>query len=240
MIDQFPKVLAADAVDLLILPDEPDVSPAERAAIAARWATTSAGNPGLWNGPFFLFGDAALDPDGAVFRAQGFRTDFASFLHWRAGDPPDPRWRHVFPVGGVISADERLMVGRMSATTANPGRCYPPSGSFDPHDLVGDRLDPMANIFREIGEEVGIDASGWARDPGWLVIGPRPRRHGLLKVLRAPHTAAVLPQRARDHMAGEAEPELDGVDFVPLGHALDAVRTVPYVNLLLAHLGETR
>ena len=56
----------------------------------------------------------------------------------------------------------------------------------------------------------------------------------------APRLIGVVAERARDHMASEAEPELDGVDFVPLGDALDAVRTVPYVNLLLAHLGETR
>lgn len=236
------RVQAVETVDLVIRPGAPAFAAEERGAIEARWAATRAANPGLWNGPFYLF-DSGGGPDAdGVFRAEGLATDFASFLHWRAGDPPDPRHRHIFPVGAVITTDERLMIGRMAMTTANPGRRYPPSGSFDPHDLVAhpdgrDRLDAEANMIREIGEEVGMDASGWPRDPGWLVVPSGPRRHAVVRVLRAPAAAAELAEVAAAHMAAEAEPELDAVDFVPLGEIIDPATTVPYVNVLLAHLG---
>ena len=233
-------------VELTVRPDPHVFSDAERAAIDARFAAMAAANPKLWNGPIFLFDAIAFGEggDGPQFRGEAAATDFASFLHWRATMPPDPRFQHVFPVGAVVSSDGRLMVGRMAAHTANPGRLYPPAGSFDPSDLVTAAdgrlgLDAEANMAREIGEEVGIDVAGWARDPGWVVLGNGPSRHALVRIFRAEATAAELELQALAHLASDPEPELDGILFVPPDTRLDPVAAVPYVNVLLAHLQRT-
>ncbi|MEJ1161610.1 NUDIX hydrolase [Prosthecomicrobium sp. N25] len=231
-------------VDLVIRPERLDFGPGAAERIAARWAEKAAENPHIWNGPFFLFDRVGLDREaagGTVFRAEGGETDFASFLAWREASPPPDPFRHLFPVGAVVSADDRLMVGRMGPRTANPGRLYPPSGSFDPDDLVKgsdglSRLDPEANILREIGEETGLDGRRFAPEPGWIAIGSGPSRFALVKVYRAVETAAALEAEIADHMARDADPELDGVLFAPVGRPLDPVLSVPYVNVLLAEL----
>lgn len=240
-------ITAVDEVDLIVRPEPHAFSDAERARIAAGWDAATRAKPGLWNGPFFLFDRAGVEEDGGrrVFRAEGAPTDFATFLDWRGRMPPDRRFSHVFPVGAVVSADDRLMVGRMGRHTANAGRLYPPSGSFDPDDLVDGpdgrrRLDGVANMLREIGEEVGLDGGGWTAEPGWLVIGSGPRRHALVRLYRVGETAAALERRVAEHLGREAEPELDGVAFPAAGERLDPATTVPYVNVLLAHLAGAR
>lgn len=238
-------LVAVAEVDLRIRSDPHLFDPADQARIDERWAAVSTRNPRLWNGPFFLFDriDVRDAETGRRFVGEGAPTDFASFLDWRDRTPLDPRFSHVFPVGAVVTADDRLMIGRMGALTANPGRLYPPSGSFEPSDLLIDgdaaRLDPVANMVREIAEEVGLDARSWPLDPGWLIVESGPRRHAVVRVIRAPETAAELAARAEAFIAGDAEPELDGVLFPRLGEMVDPVLSVPYVNRLLAHLGSS-
>lgn len=235
-------LVAVAEVDLRIRPEPHVFDPGDRARIEAGWAAVSARNPRLWNGPFFLFdwADFRRAEGGYRFVGEGASTDFASFLAWRDRTPLDPRFSHVFPVGAVVTADDRLMIGRMGAHTANPGRLYPPSGSFEPSDLMIDgdtaRLDPVANMVREIAEEVGLDARSWPLDPGWLIVESGPRRHAVVRVIRAPDTAADLAARAEAFIARDAEPELDGVLFPRIGDRVDPVLSVPYVNRLLAHL----
>jgi 8-oxo-dGTP pyrophosphatase MutT (NUDIX family) len=232
-------VVPLTAVDLVIRREPLDFGADAPERIAARWAAITAANPHIWNGPFFLFDRLTIE--GGAFLAEGGETDYASFLAWRDTAPPAEPFRHIFPVGAVVTGDGRLMVGRMGPRTANPGRLYPPSGSFDPADLVAGpdgvrRLDPAANILREIGEETGLDGQHFAPDPGWLAIGSGPARFALVKVYRTAEPAALLEEAIAAHMAAEADPELDGVIFAPLGRPLDPVLSVPYVNVLLAAL----
>ncbi|TPQ50563.1 hypothetical protein C2U72_12855 [Prosthecomicrobium hirschii] len=238
-------VVRVEAVDLVIRPGRLGFAPEDADRIAARWAETLAAKPEVWNGPFFLFERAGFETraGAAVFAGEGAQTDFASYMDWRAVDPPDPRFRHVFPVGAILTADRRLVVGRMSPHTANGGRLYPPSGSFDPHDLVAGpdgrvRLDPLANILREIAEEIGFDASGWPRAPGWLVVDSGPHRHAVVTLIEAPMTAAAIEAAAMPHMAADPERELDRLVFPAFGERLDPAASALYVNRLLDHLAD--
>lgn len=210
----------------------------ERAAIEARWAREQAANPALWNGSFFLFERVAVI-DGRL-EARAAPTDFATFLHWRAITAPDDRLAHVFPVGAVTTADDRLLLGVMGPTTSNAGLAYAPAGSFDADDLVGVRLDPIANIERELAEETGLDAAELPADPGWVLIGSGPRRLAMVQRRRSRATAAELRARIDAHLARERHPELAAVRFVPIGETLPEAETVPYVNRLLKHLAEER
>ena len=215
-----------------------DPDPVERAAIAETWRTARAATPQLWNGSFFLF-EAVGVVDGRL-RATARPTDFATFLHWRAEAVPDPRFRHLFPVAALTSADDRLLLGVMSGTTANPGLAYPPSGSFDAADRVGDRLDPLANTVRELTEEVGLDLAATVADPGFLVIRSGPRRHALVQRRRSTLSAAEIAERAAAHVARDPHRELAAIRLVGYDEDLADLATAPYVRPLLARLAATR
>ena len=211
-----------------------EVADARRGEIAAHFADLTAANPKLWNGSFFLFEDVRVEGD--AFRATARPTDYATFLHWRGRGFPGEGHTHVFPVPAVTTADDRLLVGVMGRSTSNAGLAYPPSGSFDHLDLADGRLDPVANMVRELGEEVGMDAARLIPQPGFTVLDSGPGRLALIKRWRARETAADLAAAIAAHIGGEPDPELGGFDFVPFSHRFDAAKTVPYVNALLALL----
>jgi len=215
-----------------------DLAPAERAAVETHFAAALGVNPKLWNGPFFLFERARFDGDG--FRATARLTDYATFLDWRERGYPGERHHHIFPVPAVTTADDRLLVGVMGRSTANAGLAYPPSGSFDHLDVVGAGLDPVANMRRELAEEVGIDVADLTPEPGFTVIGSGRRRLALVKRWRSRATAAELEAAIEDHLGRESDPELGGFAFLPFADRLDAGETVGYVNVLLGLLEAAR
>ena len=241
MIEPLERPIRVAEVDLTIRPAPHVFAPERRAAILDGFARLKQEKPALWNGPFFLFDQLRIETaDGARLIAEGAATDFATFLDWRAGDPLDRRFAHVFPVGAIVTADDRLLVGRMGAHTANPGRLYPPSGSFDPQDLADGRLDPVANAVREIDEEVGLDPTGWASEPGFWIVPSGVHRYAIVKVYRAPETAAALQARVEAFLPDGSDGELDGVVFVRLDDRLDPALSAAYVNPLLAELARSR
>ena len=211
-----------------------DLDAERRAAVDRAFAARRAANPGLWNGPFFLFEDVALAGDH--FTATARPTDYATFLDWRGRGFPGEIHTHIFPVPAVTTSDDRLLVGVMGAATANAGLAYPPSGSFDDADVVAGRLDPVANMGRELSEEAGIDIAGLRPDPGFVVLSSGPRRLALVKRWRSPLGAAELASAIADHLGRERDPELAGFDFVAFERRLAPARTVGYVNTLLGLL----
>lgn len=222
-----------------IRPDPLSLRADERETIAADWREHSAANPRLFNGSAFLFDPPQVDQAGTL-TASGALTDYATFLYWR-------RYRdrlhhhHLFPVGAIVTADARLLVGRMSAHTANPGRIYPPAGSFDHDDMVraadgSARLDPLANIAREIGEEIGVSFDMVEPATGWLMMASTPRAHALIKVLRVDATSADLRPAIERHVADDPAQELAEIDFVNFDTRFPDGAASPYVNPLLAYL----
>lgn len=235
--DMTSKIVQVEKVALLLTDGPLGYGVRHAAAIATEFAAAQAGNPHLFNGGFFLFSRPRVEV--GRFRAEATATDYATFLHWRNSGWPDVGLAHIFPVGAVVTRDRRLLLGRMGATTVNAGRFYPPSGSFDPSDLTCDgRIDPLANILREIGEEVGIAADGWPRRDDWLVI-PHGPRIALVSVIEAPFDSSDLDAEIQAHLGGEAIPELGGFEFRAFDQPLPAEQTVGYVNALLAHLHDS-
>lgn len=212
-----------------------DPTPAERAAVEADFAARLAANPRLWNGAFYLFEEIDWS-DGGILAARARPTDFATFLKWRADAVPDRRFAHVFPVAAVTTADDRLLVGVMGRQTANPGRTYPPSGSFDPLDEADGRLHPVANMVRELREEVGVDIADLPADPGFTVYPSGPRRLAVVRRFRAAATSGEWHDAIAAHVAADPEQELAGFRFLRFDERLpDGVGT-GYVAPLLADL----
>lgn len=228
-------IQAVPRVDIAVRPERQAFSAAEQAAIDAAWARRHTANPKLWNGSAFLFDRIRLAEDGG-FEAQGAPSDFASFLHLRDAGALGDRFFHLFPVGALVTSDRRLIIGEMGPATANAGKLYPPSGSFDANDLRDGRLDCLGNIIREVAEEIGIALDRAALAPDWLVMGSGPGRWAIVTVIRLDMDAAAVERIARAHMADDPEEELADIVCVPLSHRFDAARTVGYVNPLLAHL----
>lgn len=230
---RFDRPGRLDAID--IVAGDPLVLDAEHTADVERhWAAAIAANPTLWNGSAFLF-EGATVRDG-VFTATARATDYATLLHALRSGFRGEDVHHVFPVPAVTSADGALLIGRQGATTANAGLAYPPSGSFDADDRVGDRIDPFVNMSRELAEEVGLSIDDFAADPGWLLIPAGPSRIALVKRLRTPLTAAELAAgiAAGDH--DDPHGEIERVALVPFEAPLAIEATVPYVPRLLALL----
>jgi 8-oxo-dGTP pyrophosphatase MutT (NUDIX family) len=221
-------------LDLAIEAGELPFERTHRATIDGHFAEAQARNPALFNGRMFLFDRAGVE-DGR-FVARGKRTDYATFLYWRDPGGRGGGLRHCYPVGAVVSSDGLVLVGEMAATTANAGRVYMPSGSLDQHDLSPDgRLTPLANIHRELGEEVGLDAAAFRRRPGWWVIEGW-ATFAMCAVFDAPHTAAELHERIGAHLAREAEPELSRIHFLHPARGIGDMNTIPYVPVLLDQL----
>jgi 8-oxo-dGTP pyrophosphatase MutT (NUDIX family) len=244
-----PLPLAAATVR--IRPEPLAVPPDTQTAIAAHWQAALSRNPRLWNGSAFLFdridladSDASGDGDtGRTLLAEGARTDFATFLHWRATPPTERRLYHLFPVGAVVTADDKLIVGKMSAHTANPGMHYPPSGSLDISDLIVEadgsgHIDLDANIVREIREEIGLDAAAFTVEPGWILMSSGPMVRALIRILRSPKTAAALAGPIRRHVADDPHQELADIRFVDPDFRFAPGEAAPYVNELLAYLAK--
>jgi 8-oxo-dGTP pyrophosphatase MutT (NUDIX family) len=234
-VTAFADIQAVPRVDIAIRPHRHVFPADEQAAIDANWARRQTANPALWNGSAFVFDRVRLDGDGG-FQAEGALSDFASFLYLRDANAFGHGFHHLFPVGALVTADRRLVIGEMGPKTANAGRLYPPSGSFDASDLADGKLDCLGNIVREVEEEIGLTLDRSALDPEWLIMASGLGRSAIVTVIRLDIPAAAVERIARARMAEDPEEELADILFVPLADRIDADRTVGYVNPLLAHL----
>lgn len=216
----------------IVVADEPlRLAADERRAVEAHWARAKADNPALWNGAAFLFETIALR-DGA-FSAVARPTDYATLLLRLRVGLPGRATAHVFPVPAVTSRDGRLLVGRQSSSTANAGLRYPPSGSFDADDVVDGRLDPIANMRRELAEEAGLDLAALTPDPSWWALPSGEGRIALTRRFRSPLDADALAATIADRVEIGPDGELDQIDFLDPRRPLALSSTVPYVPLLL-------
>ena len=142
-----------------------------------------------------------------------FETDFASFLAWRDWGFPDPSTHNAFPQPALLSADGAFLLGVMGDHTANPGHIYFPSGTPDPADVHGDRVDIGASLRRELREETGLDAGDFIVDPGWTAVFDGPRI-ALFRIVRSAEPAALFRQRILANFASVADPELADIRIV--------------------------
>lgn len=217
------------AVDLRVAEQPLVLEAEEKSAVERAWRATVAANPALWNGSSFLFD--RVEARGSTLTARAHATDFATLLHVLRGGLAGRGLHHLFPVAAVTSRDHRLLVGRQSPTTANAGLSYPPSGSFDADDRFADRLDPIANMRREVMEEVGLVLDDCVADASWWAIPSGPGRLALVRRHRSRLDAATLATTI-----GVRDGELDRLRLVAFDDPLALEATVPYVPRLLALL----
>ncbi|RCW86144.1 NUDIX hydrolase [Phyllobacterium bourgognense] len=180
-------------------------------AIAAGWVSATAANPAIFNGPFFMADEAGVADD--AFQARYHRTRFATMMHWKADARNVKPW-HIFAVGVIVSRDNKLIAGRMAASTSAAGRIYFPAGSFDEEDVSGDFIDIDANMHREVQEETGIKLSGAGRRDDQLFLVTASRSIALFRRHYFDMSGEALLEHIRGHIAAEVDSELDDITAI--------------------------
>jgi len=225
------RAVKVEELDLRFAPRPWLFAERRRAEIERHFAELKRTMPALWNGRVMLLHDWAIAQ--GRFTGAYFETDFASLLAWRDWGFPDDKVRNCFAQGALRAADGAFLLGVMGAHTANAGKIYFPSGTPDPEDVVGDRVDLDGSVMRELKEETGLEEADVAPLPGWHAVFAGPRI-GMMKVLQSPEPAETLRARILSYLAGQATPELADIRIVRGAADLDAMMP----SFIPAFLGE--
>jgi len=199
------------SLDLKVLPWSWPFAEARRPEIEAHFAAEQRKRPGLWNGRVLIGRDAVF----AVGRltADYFEVDFASFLSWRDWGFPDTSVFNGFGMGALLAKDGAFVLGEMAEHTANAGRIYFPSGTPDPADVRGDRLDIAGSVARELEEETGLTPADYRNDSCWdcVVTGAS---MAMMQRLHVDMTGEELRARIEANLARQRQPELARIHLV--------------------------
>lgn len=182
-----------------------------RAEIDAHFAQKQLAKPQLWNGRILL----ARNPVFAagIFTADYFEADFASLLAWIDWGFPDTDVFNGFGMAALRSSDGAYVAGEMSASTANAGRIYFPSGTPDLNDVRGDKVDIAASVVRELEEETGLRLADYRVVEDWqcVVSGSS---IAMMRVIDVPMPGEALREVIQGNLAGQASPELSAIHLV--------------------------
>jgi 8-oxo-dGTP pyrophosphatase MutT (NUDIX family) len=205
------RVVPLDSLDLQFAPRPWRFAEERRADVEAHFVSLKREKPDLWNGRVMMLHDWTLS-DGTL-RGAFLETDFASMLAWRDWGAPDDTVRNCFAQGALRSADGAFLLGVMGVHTANAGRIYFPSGTPDPDDVAGGRVDLAGSVMRELAEETGLSAADVAPDAGWHAVLAG-MRIALMKTLRSAEPAEALRGRILANLARQETPELADIRVV--------------------------
>ncbi|MER5970523.1 NUDIX domain-containing protein [Streptomyces sp. NPDC002055] len=218
MTETLPPVgLDLFEVERLLLAEaaEPPLPPRDAEARDRVWDMAVRANPTLFDGPVVACG--GLEWTGP--RALRLSWVRVTYRHYALRRVPGATALPSLFVNVVQPTDDgRVLVARMSPSTAAPGRWQLPGGSVEPPQS-GAALDESAlagQAARELVEELGSGAT-----PGdlrlWVVTRGENGSVGLTYLapalpdatLRADFTAAAAAEQAQGR-----EPELDGIALV--------------------------
>jgi hypothetical protein len=199
------------SLDLKVRPWSWPFAEARQAEIDAHFSAEQRKRPGIWNGRVLLGRDAAF-ADGCL-AAEYFEVDFSSFLAWRDWGFPDRSVFNGFGMGALRANDGAFVLGEMAVHTANAGRIYFPSGTPDPGDVRGDRLDIAGSVARELEEETGLAPADYRADRCWdcVVIGAS---MAMMQRLHVNMSGEELRQRIEANLARQQQPELARIHLV--------------------------
>lgn len=228
-------IMTPISTDLRVVDTPLSFEAAHRAAIDAHWQKQLTANPKLWNGPFFLFTGVHLD--GETLRGQAHPTDFATFLYHRHVDRGhDHDVMHITGTSLAVTDDGVIVAMEMASHTANAGHIYFPAGSFDPQDVIDNKLDTMFNVRREIREELGVDLAASDFEPRWIGVSHDDTWHVAIPC-QLPMSFAALDARFRQYQAEGGDDEL--ARLVPIRTFEDTHIMKPFARMLAEHvLGE--
>jgi len=201
--------------------------------IAAHWEQRRSERPKLYDGVVHLLRNSTIEHN--VFTATFLRTDFKSFLYWRALGYPDAGVRDGFGSAVIRSAEWHVLLGRQSTGNINEGLAYPPGGFIDERDVRDGVVDIDAATARELLEETGLQPNDLARTPGYLVTSSGPH----VSIAVEWHSALpsdLLKAHILDHVRRHPEPELADVAIVRSRSDINAYMMPEFATALLSAL----
>jgi len=206
-----PVIHRVAALDLRYEPWTWPFADQHRAEIAVHFASKQREKPAIWNGRVLLGRDPAF-ADGRL-SASYFEADFASFLAWRDWGFPDRGVFNGFGLGALHCADGAFVLGEMAQHTSNAGRIYFPSGTPDPSDIRGDRVDIASSVAREVEEETGLTPSDYRADPVWDCVVSE-TTIAMVRLLQVDCSGESLRDRIKANLARQSQPEFAAVHLV--------------------------
>jgi len=209
-------------LDLTLVPWTWPFAAENSADVAANFAAQQAKKPSLFNGRVLLMREPQVI--GQRLTATYFESDFATYLMWRDFGFPGEGVFAGFGMGALRDAEGIFVMGEMSPHTANAGRVYFPSGTPDPSDLVGDRVDIEGSIVREVGEETGLTPADYTARPEFLCVIAKPAV-AIVQVLDLTTSAVAAKQTILDNIAREEMPEFSDVHLIR--NAADITAAMP-------------
>ncbi|HLH89676.1 MAG TPA: NUDIX hydrolase [Xanthobacteraceae bacterium] len=224
-------VIAIDRLDIAFEPRDWPFARERRADIDAHFAERRASKPHMWNGRIVLT-RADYRIEGGALTGTCFEADFASLLAWRDWGFPEAGAVNCFAMGALRSADGAFLLGVMGAHTANADRVYFPAGTPEPGDIVDGQLDLAGSVAREVAEETGLVPTDYAAAE-WHAV-PVGARLALIQLLAVDAPARELRDRMREHLAGDAHPELADI-FIVRGPEDFDPRMPSWVTAYLEH-----
>ncbi|TCD15180.1 hypothetical protein [Oricola cellulosilytica] len=204
-MSRFPSLSRLRDTQLLLSQKPLPYVAGNRAEVDAYWRACVSTNPRLWNGPFFMFDGVRIE-DG-VLHGTGYRTDFATFLHWRAHGRSQ-ELVHITGTSLPVTEDGALFAVQMAAHTANAGEVYFPAGSFDPNDLRNGVFDVAANIGRELLEETGFLLECDRPDEGFVAVFENGCLH-VAKQSRLPGCFGTCAAMLSSHQLATGDDEIE-------------------------------
>ena len=179
-----------------------------RERIDAYWKERIANNPALFNGEFYLTVDCSVNGERieAIYR----RTDFATFLFWFNHSTDIEGVFHIFSLAAMVSTDNKILMGKMAAHTANAGRVYIPSGSISDDDLSNGNMDFDGCMRREAFEETGVKLNA-SQAQDYFTLIEKKGVLALIKEFSIALTSHDLLEQVNANLPQLAEQELEGV-----------------------------
>jgi len=229
-----PSICHVDRLDLSFAPNAWDFAIERRREIDAFFASLRRDKPAIWNGRVLLLHHPVVT-DG-VFRGEYFETDYASFAAWRHWESPPAKVHDCFSAAAILAVDGAFLLGVMGSHTFNAGKIYFPSGTPDPRDVVGDKVDLELSVGRELHEETGLEITEFASEPGWTMVTDEPLI-AQIKILHSKETSAVLRDRILAHLASAQHPELADIRVIRKRQDVDPAMPRFVAAFLASRLG---
>jgi 8-oxo-dGTP pyrophosphatase MutT (NUDIX family) len=228
------RVVPVTRCDLRVSPSVWEYARANAAAIDAAWRGAVLKNPQYFNGAVHLI--EALAIGGDRLEAKLLRTDFKSYLYWRAAGFPETGVLDGFGSALLRSADGAFVLGRQRTGNVNGGLTYLPGGFIDDSDVdANGHIDICASIARELGEETGLTGADVRADAGFLIT--QAGAHVSIAVTYAACCDALaLKAKVEHHIAGDPGSELAGAVIVRRPADIDGLPMPTYARALLSRL----
>lgn len=202
-----------------------------RVAIDADWQEAEARHPHYFNGTVFLIDALSIAHD--ALHARLLKTDFKSYLHWRAAGYPESGVLDGFGSALICTRDGGVLLGRQRAGNINAGLAYLPGGFIDGRDVAGDGSIAIdASIARELAEETGLSPRDLKRAPGFLIT----QSHAQLSIavrFYSALAAADLKTEVERHFAADPNSELTDMVVVRAAADMADLAMPPYARALL-------